>query len=349
MNEPSCLQCPIPDDGSGELVTLAHGEGGRLMRGLIRDTIMPAVGNDLLLTSNDAAILPKTDKRLALTTDSFVVSPLFFPGGDIGSLAVFGTVNDLSVAGSRPRWISLALIIEEGLPIHVLESVLLSTANAARTADVKVVTGDTKVVPRGAADRLFINTTGVGEVIAAIPGPSQLQPGDQILVTGPIGRHGTAVMCKREELEFDPTPISDCAPLFDVVAALIDADVPVRAMRDATRGGVAAVLHEWAEMSRLSVAIEAELIPVCPATRGISEVLGLDPLNIANEGTMLVAVPDDAVAVALKTLRQIEQTSSATRIGEARVRSFSPVVVRRSLGQEIPLDEPIGAAMPRIC
>lgn len=347
MPESNSPHCPIPVDGSADVVTLAHGEGGRLMRQLIRDTIVANVGVN---ASDDAARLPSSGKPLAVSTDSFVVSPLFFPGGDIGSLAINGTVNDLAVAGARCRWISLSLIIEEGLKIAELGRVLESLARSAAAVGVEIVTGDTKVVPRGAADRLFINTTGVGEMFQAeLPGPSQLQPGDQIIVTGPIGRHGMAVMCRREELQFDPEPISDCAPLIESVAALIEAGVPVRAMRDATRGGVAAVLHEWAEASNQSLLVEEGLVPVDPATRGACEVLGLDPLNVANEGTMVVAVAESAVDEALDALRGVKVSSIAMRIGEVRTPQFSPVMVRRALDTELPLDEPAGAPLPRIC
>jgi len=346
MNDSNTPQCPVPVEGSTEVVTLAHGEGGRLMRQLIRRTIVATVGGN---ASDDAARLPTSGKAVVVSTDSFVVSPLSFPGGDIGTLAVFGTVNDLAVAGAKCQWISLSLIIEEGLPIAKLQAVLESVAKSADRVGVEIVTGDTKVVPRGAADQLFINTTGIGVVLSELPGPSQIQPGDQLLVTGPIGRHGMAVMCRREGLQFDPAPSSDCAPLLDSVTALIDAGVPIRAMRDATRGGVAAVLHEWAETSNQSMVIEESLVPVGPATRGACEVLGLDPLNVANEGTMVVAVAEDSVDAGLAALRSVESSSSATRIGQVRSRELTPVMIRRAFATELPLDEPTGAPLPRIC
>ena len=304
------LSCPVMGASSSDRVMLAHGEGGRLMRQLIRRQIMPVIDNEFLRLAGDAAVLPALRGPLAMTTDSFVVSPLFFPGGDIGSLAVYGTVNDLAVAGARPRWISLALILEEGLEIAVLERVLASIAAAAKRVGVLVVAGDTKVVPRGAADQLFINTTGIGEVIAAPPaGPHALEVGDELIVTGPIGRHGMAVMAAREGIDFEPPPRSDSAPLVDAVVALQQAAIPIRALRDATRGGLGAVLHEWAEASGKTLAVEERLLPVLPEVRGACELLGLDPIHVANEGTMVVAVPQGQADRAIDVLRKVSETA----------------------------------------
>jgi hydrogenase expression/formation protein HypE len=329
---------------------LAHGEGGRLMRQLIQRRILPAVDSEYLRAAGDAAVLPACRGQLAMTTDSFVVSPLFFPGGDIGSLAVFGTVNDLVVAGADPRWISLALILEEGLEIALLERVLASVAAAAERVGVLVVTGDTKVVPRGAADKLFINTTGIGEMIGGSPaGPQELSPGDALIVTGPIGRHGMAVMVAREGLAFEPSPSSDSAPLAEAVRALQRASVPLRAMRDATRGGVGAVLHEWAEVSGQTLVVDEALLPVTPEVRGVCELLGLDPIHVANEGTMVVAVPAGCADEALNILRGVAETEHAVCMGRVEPRGVAAVVVERATGQRVPLDEPIGAPLPRIC
>jgi hydrogenase expression/formation protein HypE len=329
---------------------LAHGEGGRLMRQLIHRQIMPAVENDFLRVAGDSAVLPELPGRIAMTTDSFVVSPLFFPGGDIGSLAIYGTVNDLAVAGARPRWISLALILEEGLEMTVLDRVLASVALAAERADVLIVAGDTKVVPRGAADQLFINTTGIGEICrAAPPGPHALEVGDELVVTGAIAQHGIAVMAAREGLAFEPPPRSDSAPLVDSVAALQRADIPIRAMRDATRGGLGAVLHEWAEASGKTLVIEEQLLPVTPGVRGACELLGLDPIHVANEGTMAVAVPQSFAERAVEVLRTIAESAAAVQIGHIEQRRLAAVLVKRSTGRQIPLDEPFGAPLPRIC
>ena len=344
------VTCPVSDAGDTDRITLAHGEGGRLMRRLLHEHVLPAVGNDYLAVLNDAAVLPPCQGPLAMTTDSFVVSPLFFPGGDIGSLAVYGTVNDLAVSGARPLWISLALIVEEGLRLDVLQNVLSSVARAAGDVDVQVVTGDTKVVPRGAADGLFLNTTGIGELLSPAPaGPAALEVGDQILVSGPIGRHGMAVIAVREGLQFDPAPTSDSAPLVDAVSALRNANIPVRALRDATRGGLGAVLHEWADAARRTLAIVEEAIPLTPEVRGACEILGLDPVHVACEGTIVIAVSSGTADAALEVLRTVPTTRHARRIGEVRGHGLAPVVIRRTLGQELPLDEPLGAPLPRIC
>jgi hydrogenase expression/formation protein HypE len=344
------LNCPVTTVTTTDRVMLAHGEGGRLMRQLIHRRIMPVVDNEYLRIAGDAAVLPSLHGPIAMTTDSFVVSPLFFPGGDIGSLAVYGTVNDLAVVGAQPRWISLALILEEGLELSVLERILASVVAAAQRVGVLVVAGDTKVVPRGAADKLFINTTGIGEILGRAPcGPHSLQPGDEIIVTGPIGRHGIAVMVAREGLDFDPPPRSDCAPLVEAVNALRQANVPVRALRDATRGGMGAVLHEWAEASGKTLAIQERRLPVTPDVRGACELLGLDPIHVANEGTMLVAVPPGETNKAIAALSPIAETKHAVHIGRVEPRGIAAVVVERGAQQMIPLDEPVGAPLPRIC
>jgi hydrogenase expression/formation protein HypE len=335
---------------SSDLILLAHGEGGRLSRHLMSERIVSRFANPLLAEFADAACLPPLAGRPVLTTDSFVVTPLFFPGGDIGSLAVYGTANDLAVAGARPRWLSLALILEEGLQMAVLDRILASIGEASERAKVEIVTGDTKVVPRGAADQLFINTTGLGELIEpAPPGPHNLTPGDELLVSGPIGRHGIAVLAARGELGFEPPPQTDCGPLFGAVDVLRMSGIPVRAMRDATRGGVAAVLHEWAAASHTTLEIDESRLPLTDDVRGVCELLGLDPLFVACEGTMVVAVPPEYVMAALESLRQCPESSGAAVIGRATPYSAAPVVVRRILGRLQPLDEPAGAPLPRIC
>jgi hydrogenase expression/formation protein HypE len=343
------LQCPAPTGVGSETITLAHGEGGRLLRRLLQEQIFPALRSQFL-RGEDAVILPQAHGNLAFTTDSFVVSPLFFPGGDIGTLAVFGTVNDLAVSGARPLWISLALIIEEGLPTVTLDQILQSVAAAAQRAAVTVVTGDTKVVPRGTVDKLFINTAGIGElVLPTMSGPASLAPGDRLIVSGPIGRHGVAVMAAREQFDFRPEPTSDCAPLTPAVAALRTAGVPIKAMRDATRGGVAAVLHEWAVACGQTMAIEERSLPLTTDVRGVCELLGLDPLHVANEGTMVVAVAPEHAQAAITILQTIEVSAGATQIGFVQTRGVAPVLIQRGLGRYQPLDEPLGAPLPRIC
>lgn len=341
--------CPIEHRGD-QRILLAHGEGGRLTRRLIEQRVLPAVGNEEAATCPDAAILQNSAATLAFTTDSYVVSPLFFPGGDIGRLAVFGTTNDLVVAGAKPLWLSLSVVLEEGFPLATLDRVLQSIGRAAREVGVRVVTGDTKVVPRGTADGLFINTSGIGEAVPPVPaGPASLRVGDEIVVSGNIGRHGIAVLNVREKLGLEPPPRSDCGSLLPAVNAIRAAGIPIRAMRDATRGGIAAVLHEWSRCCNLSMAIDESSAPVTGAVRGACEILGLDPLFVANEGTMLVAVPPGAGELAAAAMRALPEHGDASRIGAVENLKIAPVVVRRGLGREQPLDEPLGALLPRIC
>ncbi len=353
------FSCPLPTSADTDQITLAHGEGGRLSRRLIRDHVLSRLGNDTLDRLEDAASLTLSSVTasgsvasgsLAFTTDGYTVSPLFFPGGDIGRLAVFGTVNDLAVTGARPLWLSLALIIEEGLPLSVLDRVLESIRDAASIAHVQIVTGDTKVVPRGAADQLYITTSGIGIRLPWAPtGAASLQPGDEIIVSGPIGRHGAAILCSREKFEFDPPPQSDCASVIEPIIALLEAGLPLRAVRDATRGGVAAVLYEWAEASRNSCVVVEEQIPVTASVRAVCELLGLDAIHMANEGTFVLATPPQITTQTLNLLRQFETTKLATVIGRIGPARRSPVSILRVSGREVPIEEPAGAPLPRIC
>jgi len=345
------LNCPVEFDESSDRITLAHGEGARLTRRLIDEQICPRFSSLPLGALPDAAHLNTTGRRIAVTTDSFVVSPLFFPGGDIGSLAVHGTVNDLAVSGAVPKWITLSLILEEGLPIPILSRVLDSVARAAAECCVEVVAGDTKVVPRGAADGMFLNTTGIGELIDPVPpGPQAIEPGDVVLISGPIGRHGIAVLCAREELAFDPPPESDAASLIDVVAMLRDsAGTKLRAVRDATRGGVSAVLHEWAAACGHSFQLTESQLPVSRDVRGASELLGLDPLHIACEGVLVAAIAPEASEAAVAGLRSLPMSTHAASVGTAGTSQLSSVTIQRTLGQRQPVDEPTGALLPRIC
>lgn len=353
MNERSSgewISCPIPNAADGERITLAYGEGGRLSRRLIRERILPRFENDQLRMLGDSALLSPTSRDIAFSTDAYTVTPLFFPGGDIGQLAVFGTVNDLAVSGATPRWLSVSLIIEEGLPWSVLDRVLDSMQSAAARARVAIVTGDTKVVPRGAADQLFITTSGVGEVLEPPPpGPTAIQPGDALIVSGPIGRHGAAILCAREQFDFAPPPESDCAPLTEPLAALQAARITPRAVRDATRGGVAAVLHEWAEAAGLTCIIDEAAIPKDSIVRAVCELLGLDALHLANEGTFVLATSPELVGPTLDFLQRHDVTRQAGVIGRMTPRRIAPVAVIRGLGREVALDEPSGAPLPRIC
>ena len=299
----------------------------------------------------DATVLSIGTERIAFTTDSFVVSPLCFPGGNIGTLAVYGTVNDLAVSAAVPRWLSLALIIEEGFSLYTLGRILDSIADAASRCGVAIMTGDTKVVPHGVADGLFINTTGIGELTTEPPpGPESIQCGDVLIVSGPIGCHGVAVLAAREELFLEPPPESDSAPLHTAVAALQQKAAGfVRAIRDATRGGVSAVLHEWSAECRLTMTLQESRIPISDGIRGASELLGIDPLYSANEGTMLIAVDPSAEEQSLAALRSVPETRFASRIGTVTKAGISGVTIQRVLGSEQPVDEPTGSLLPRIC
>jgi hydrogenase expression/formation protein HypE len=340
--------CPPLASHDGERITLAYGEGGRLTRRLIQERIVRRFGGDALESLGDAAVLELPAGRVAITTDGYTVTPLFFPGGDIGRLAVFGTVNDLVVSGARPRAMSLAMVIEEGLLWKTLDRVLDSVRDALAVVGVPLVTGDTKVVPRGAVDELFLTTTGIGEVFFPMPGPTGLEVGDAILVSGPVGRHGAAVLCSREAFAFDPPPSSDCASLMLPIHALGQAAIPVRCLRDATRGGAAAVIHEWSLQAGLGVTIDASRVPVTSDVRAVCELLGLDPLHLACEGTFVAAVSSDAAAQALDVLHA-SGCDAASVIGDVTTARSTPVRIRTTSGREIPLDEPAGSPLPRIC
>lgn len=351
MSDYERLSCPIALNRDSPRVILAHGDGGRLTRQLVREHILSQLGDRHLHSLDDAAALPRSAGPIAITTDSFVVTPLFFPGGNIGSLAVYGTVNDLAVAGAEPCYLTLALILEEGLPLAVLDQVLASVAEAARRCDVAIVAGDTKVVPRGAADGMFINTTGIGVFKSQIPsGPKSLSLGDELIISGPIGQHGIAVLAARERLSFDQAPQSDSQPLVKPIRALRERlGSRVKAMRDTTRGGVAAVLHEWAEAAGMTLAVEQSNFPITSELRGLSELLGVDPLYFAGEGVFLLAMEAGSTEAALTILRQHPETSVAARVGEVLARQRFAVTIRRALGNLQPLDEPTTALLPRIC
>jgi hydrogenase expression/formation protein HypE len=337
-------------DADSARISMAHGEGARLSRALISNIILPRLCRFDRRHLTDAATVTTWGNRLAICTDSHTVTPLFFPGGDLGTLSVYGTVNDLVVAGATPRWLTLSLILEEGLPIAVLEAILDRAALAADRCGVEIVAGDTKVVPRGAADGIFINTTGIGELAGLeLRGPAGISLGDQILVSGPIGCHGIAVLAARESLGFDPAPESDLKPLIESVNALRNAGgLGVKAVRDATRGGVSAVLHEWAADCGLTFELDESAIPVTDAVRGACELLGLEPLTIANEGTFLTAVSPEEAELAIQVLRRLEGHEQARVIGTVCERTLSDVVLKRG-HVRVPVDEPAGVLLPRIC
>jgi hydrogenase expression/formation protein HypE len=334
---------------AGDVVTMAHGGGGTRMQDLLRDMIFPALGGQTLDAAEDAAILELPPGTLAFTTDSFVVKPLFFSGGDIGKLAVCGTVNDLAMVGARPLYLTLGLILEEGLPLDDLERVLASVAGAARDASVKVVAGDTKVVERGKADGVYINTAGVGVIPAGVEvSITRVTPGDALLINGYIGDHGIAVLKDRGDFAFDVVLDSDCAPLAGLVSDMLGAG-RVHALRDPTRGGLAAALKEMSSCSAVSLEVDEPAVPLREEVRAICEVLGLDPLYVANEGKLLAAVaPEDAAAV-LEAMKAHLLGRNAAVIGAAGAGKPGRVSLTGEMGSSRLLRMPSGEQLPRIC
>ncbi len=334
-----------------QTVHMSHGSGGRLMHTLITSLFQSHFANPFLDALDDGAVLPALPGRLAFTTDSYVVDPIFFPGGNIGDLAVNGTVNDLCMCGAVPLYLSAGFILEEGLALTDLEEIVASMAEAAKKAGVHIVTGDTKVVEKGKADRLFINTAGIGTIAVQHPmGSRHLQPGDAVLLSGPVGDHGIAVLSQRKNLGFSSSITSDTAALNELTAALYKTrGEAVHAMRDPTRGGLAAVLNEFAGASAVSIQLEETAIPVRPEVRTACELLGLDPLYIANEGKMVVIVAEPASMEALDILRQHPLGREAEYIG--RVCSGNPglVSMHTELGGWRIIDQPMGELLPRIC
>jgi hydrogenase expression/formation protein HypE len=343
------LQCPIPIADYPQ-VLLAHGGGGRLMNQLIERLFLTAFANPLLETRHDGAVLSLPPGRVAFTTDSYVVRPLFFPGGDIGSLAVNGTVNDLAMCGARPLYLSAGFILEEGLAVESLWRIALSMRRAADAAGVQIVTGDTKVVDRGKADGVFINTAGVGVVPEGVDlAPARVRAGDAVLLSGDLGRHGIAIMAVREGLEFESPIESDCAPLADSVVGLLQAGVEVHCLRDLTRGGLASALVEIATTARCGIRIEELAIPVCEPVRGACEILGFDPLYVANEGRLVAFVAPADAARALSVLQAQPGSTEASRIGTVTAADAGLVLLHSRIGGTRHVDMLSGEQLPRIC
>jgi hydrogenase expression/formation protein HypE len=346
--------CPAPLRG-GECVVLGHGGGGQLSRELVEGLFVPAFGSPTLARLGDSSVLDlngavATGGRLAFSTDSYVVRPLFFPGGSIGDLAVNGTVNDLAMSGARPVALSAAFIIEEGFAIGELTRVVEAMAAAARRAGVEIVTGDTKVVERGRGDGCYVNTAGIGVVPAGIAlGPEGIRPGDAVLVSGTLADHGMAIMSVREGLGFEAEIASDTAPLHDLVATLLAVCPNVRMLRDPTRGGVATSLNEIAGQARLGIEIDEGGVPVAPAVASACEILGLDPLLVANEGKFVAIVPGQAAEAALAALRTHEHGRRAAVLGRVVARHPGRVVMRTAIGGSRVIPMPIGEQLPRIC
>jgi hydrogenase expression/formation protein HypE len=341
--------CPVPIRDQKQIV-LGHGSGGKLSAELIQKIFLPAFKNDFLSRLDDQAVLPIAGARVAFTTDAFVVTPIFFPGGNIGDLAINGTVNDLAMSGAKPLYIAAAFILEEGLPMTDLERVVSAMSAAARNAGVQLVTGDTKVVNRGKGDKIFITTTGIGLVDSRVRiSADRARPGDKILLSGTIGDHGMAIMSRRENLEFESTMESDTAPLHALVAAMIDTGGQLHCLRDPTRGGVATTLNELAASSRVGMIIDERQIPVRESVRGACEILGLDPLYVANEGKLLAIVaPEDAASV-LQRMRAHRFGKEAQVIGEVVADHPGMVLMKTGIGGTRVVDVLFGEQLPRIC
>ena len=341
--------CPIPLDRY-PVITMAHGGGGRLMHDLIEQLFFHAFDNPLLAKQHDGAVFSTHETRYAFTTDSYVVSPLFFPGGDIGKLAVYGTVNDLAMCGARPLYLSLSLILEEGLSMETLWTVVNSVAEAALEAKVQIITGDTKVVGRGSGDKIFINTSGIGEVRKDVEiGPWRIKGGDVVILSGDIGRHGISVLEAREELGFKAEVKSDSAPVSVCIESLLDAGVDIHCLRDLTRGGLASALNEISHSAKLAVKVDEKEIPVESAVRGSSEMLGLDPLYIANEGRFIAIVRSSDKDRTMSVLKEHNVSTNAHVIGEVLDEKRELVVMKSLLGTERVLDMLSGEQFPRIC
>ena len=336
-------------------INMSHGGGGRAMRALIDDVFVGAFGNARDGVMEDSATLALADMlcvgdRLAFTTDSYVVDPLFFPGADIGALAVAGTVNDLAVSGARPLYLSCGMVLEEGLPLATLRRVALSMRSMADRAGVTIVTGDTKVVERGAADKLFINTSGIGIIPAGIAiSAANARPGDAVIVSGGLGEHGVAILIARNQLALEADVESDCQPLHGLVAAILAACPGTRCLRDATRGGVATVLNEFASSSGVGIRISEAALPMREVVRGACEILGLDPLYLANEGKLVAVVPATDANRVVAAMRAHPVGSDAAIIGEVTREPAGMVVMQTAFGGERIVDMLVGEQLPRIC
>jgi hydrogenase expression/formation protein HypE len=343
------LACPIPISDYPHIL-LAHGGGGRLMHQLIEQMFAPAFGGPPQDRRHDGAVLASEGTRLAFTTDAYVVRPLSFPGGDIGSLAVNGTVNDLAMCGARPLYLSAAFILEEGLPMATLWQIVRSMRAAAQVAEVQLVTGDTKVVDRGKGDGIFITTAGIGAISHQLSiAPTSIRAGDSVLLSGDVGRHGIAIMAVREGLEFEATIESDCAPLAGVVGALLEAGIEIHCLRDLTRGGLAGALVEIAEAARLQITVDEGRIPVREDVQGACEILGFDPLYVANEGRFICILPPSESERALRIMRGHPLGIEACQIGRVAEDPSGLVSMRSRIGASRIVDMLSGEQLPRIC
>ena len=356
------LSCPVPRVADDRIV-LAHGGGGRLTHQLIEKIFIPAFANEALEQRHDGAVVALNGAHVAFTTDSFVVRPLIFPGGNIGDLAVNGTVNDLAMCGARPLYLSAGFILEEGLEMETLRTVVASMREAAARANVKLVTGDTKVVDKGKGDGIFINTSGIG-VIEEFPclaksardgnsapqiGPAAVQPGDAVILSGDLGRHGIAILSVREGLEFESPILTDCANVWPAVEALLNAGIDIHCLRDLTRGGLATTLNEIAADRNVCIKLEETLIPVDEVVQGACEILGLDPFYVANEGRFAAFVPAEQAETALEVMKKVEVSQGAVRVGNVERGPSRTVVLQSRIGGNRVADMLSGEQLPRIC
>ena len=348
------LSCPVPRVADDRIV-LAHGGGGRLTHQLIEKIFMPAFGNPLLEQRHDGAVLPldelKPGSRLAFTTDSFVVRPLIFPGGTIGDLAIYGTVNDLAMCGARPLYLSAGFILEEGLAMDTLRTVVASMQQAAAKAGVQLVTGDTKVVDKGKGDGIFVNTSGIGLIEANVEtiGPASVQVGDAVIVSGDLGRHGVAILSVREGLEFESPILSDTASVWPAVEALLNGAIEIHCLRDLTRGGLATTLNEIASDRNICIKLEEALIPVQETVQSACEILGLDPLYVANEGRFAVFVPAAQLNATLDIMKRIPVSEGSVCVGKVEESPARTVVLQSRIGGNRVVDMLSGEQLPRIC
>lgn len=341
--------CPLPITQHPQIV-LGHGSGGKLSAQLIEQVFLPAFSNPLLNKLDDQAVLQINGSRLAFTTDAFVVTPLFFPGGDIGKLAVNGTVNDLAMSGARPLYLSAAFILEEGLATEELVRVVESMRDAAAIANVQLVAGDTKVVNRGKGDKLFVSTTGIGIIEKPVNiSADRAHPGDKVILSGYIGDHGMAILSQRENLEFEGVIESDCAALHELVSDMLDVCPDIHCLRDATRGGVATVLNEIAARSHVGMLLNETDIPVRDTVRGACEILGLDPLYVANEGKLVAIVPSQNAEAVVSRMRENPLGQDALVIGEVMAEHAGMVLMRTEIGGTRIVDTLFGEQLPRIC
>jgi hydrogenase expression/formation protein HypE len=341
--------CPMPISDHKEIV-LGHGSGGKLSQQLIQRMLLPQFQNEFLEPLHDGAIFSLNGARVAFSTDSYVVHPIFFPGGDIGKLAVHGTVNDIAMCGARPLYLSAGIILEEGFPMEDLWRVVLSMQSAAKSAGVALVTGDTKVVDRGKGDKIFINTSGIGMIDAGIDiNPKRAHAGDRILINGPVAVHGIAIMSVREELEFETQIESDTAALHDLVAAMLRASKNIHVLRDPTRGGIASALNEISEQARIGIMIREDRIPIGEEVKGACEILGLDPLYVANEGKLLAFVPAEDADAVIGAMRAHPLGKESAIIGEVVDDHPGLVILKTRIGGTRVVDMLAGEQLPRIC